>query len=135
MKKQQVFPLILFLFVLIGFSSCSKDEADEELPTPTNPTNPSNPTNECDTDDVTFTGTVQAILNGSCTGCHGGAAPLAGIDLTNHAGVKAVADNGKLLGAIKHEGGFAVMPQGGGQLPDCDIAQIEKWIENGAEND
>jgi hypothetical protein len=46
--------------------------------------------------------------------------------------VKAIPNN-KLL-SIKHLPGFSAMPQTGGQLSQCEITAIEKWIVNGHPN-
>lgn len=89
---------------------------------------------ECDTINVTFSATIQPIIQNSCLGCHSGAAPSGGVRLENHSDVLAVANNGKLLGSIRHEQGYSAMPKNGAKLDECYITQIEKWIENGAPN-
>ena len=79
--------------------------------------------------------TISTILNSyGCIGCHGATAPSAGINLDGYAGVKAVADNGKLLGAISHAAGFVPMPQGGGKMNACDIKKVKAWIDAGSPN-
>ena len=88
----------------------------------------------CDTENVSFAATIQPVLQSNCTGCHGGGSPSAGIDLTGYAGVKTVADDGRLYGSIAWQPGFSPMPQGGAQLSECAIAQFESWIEAGALN-
>lgn len=88
----------------------------------------------CDTANVTFSGAIKTILNGTCTGCHGNAAPQANINLTIYAGVKAKVDDGRLWGAINHLPGFSAMPKGGAKLSDCQISQFKKWIAAGAPN-
>lgn len=90
--------------------------------------------NVCDTALYTFSGAVNPILTASCLGCHSGSGASGGIDLTTYSGVLAVVNNGKLLGSIKHQAGYVAMPQGTSQLSDCNIAQIEKWINSGAPN-
>ncbi len=91
-------------------------------------------TSGCDTNQFTFAGTVQPILNANCTGCHGGTAPSAGISLSSYAGVRVVVDNNRLPGAIGHLAGYSPMPKGGGKLSDCQIRQVERWIASGAPN-
>lgn len=88
----------------------------------------------CDTDMVTYSGTVAPLLQNTCVGCHGGGSPSAGVNLSSHAGVAQVALNGRLLGAIRWEAGYAPMPQGGNQLSDCTIDQIAAWVDAGAPN-
>ena len=88
-------------------------------------------TGGCDTVDVSFSGTVFPILDTYCTGCHSGNDPSGGVNLSNYEGVKLATDNGRLYGAVAHLPGYSKMPQGGTKLPDCDIAQIKSWIDNG----
>ena len=88
----------------------------------------------CDTFNVTFSASVKPILQNSCQGCHSGASPSAGIDLSTHAGVQTVALNGRLYGAVNHVTGYKPMPQGGNKLPFCDIRKIKIWIDAGAPN-
>jgi cytochrome c5 len=87
---------------------------------------------DCDTTNVTYAATVVPILQASCTGCHSGTSPSGGINLSTHASVAAVANNGKLYGSIARLSGFSAMPQGGNKLPDCQISQIRIWIDAGA---
>lgn len=88
----------------------------------------------CDTSAVTYALTVQPVLQRSCTGCHSAASPAGGVVLASYPEVKKHADNGRLVGAISHAAGYIPMPLGGGKLPDCDIAGITKWVQNGAPN-
>ncbi|HEX6914205.1 MAG TPA: hypothetical protein VF145_03130 [Chitinophagaceae bacterium] len=87
----------------------------------------------CDTTVFTFTA-VKKIIDANCLNCHSGAAPSGGWNFSTHAGVKAVADNGKLMGSINHAPGFTPMPAGNPKLSDCKITQIRKWIQAGTPN-
>lgn len=82
----------------------------------------------------TYSGAVAPLMTASCTRCHNTTTPRAGIDLSTYDGVKAVAHNGKLLGSIKKETGYKPMPPGNTKLPDCQIRQIEKWVQAGSPN-
>lgn len=86
----------------------------------------------CDTINVSFSQTLQPIVNTHCKGCHSGGSPSGGIGLDSYNGVKAVALNGKLLGAISWANGFSKMPQGGNKLDACTIAKFKSWIDAGA---
>ena len=88
----------------------------------------------CDTENVSFSGFVQPVIQNSCQGCHSGNSPSGDIDLTNYQNIKVVADNGRLFGAISWANGFENMPQGGDQLPQCTIDKIKSWIDAGAPN-
>jgi uncharacterized membrane protein len=88
----------------------------------------------CDSSVFTFT-KVKSITDQYCLGCHSGsAAPGGGINLSTYTGVKAIADNGQLVGAVRHQSGFEAMPPSGSPLSECNIRVIEKWINSGASN-
>lgn len=88
----------------------------------------------CITTNMSFQNDIQPILQNNCLGCHGSVNPSGGVVLQGHAGVKTVADNGRLLGAIKHQPGFKPMPNGQPQLNSCLIVKIESWVQAGAPN-
>jgi hypothetical protein len=89
---------------------------------------------ECDTVNVTFSGSIIPINDTYCKGCHSGSNPSGGIMLTDYTTIKAAVDGGRYLGAIEQLPGFKPMPQGGSKLPDCNIYQINKWINQGMPN-
>ncbi|MCC6840646.1 MAG: hypothetical protein IT230_10850 [Flavobacteriales bacterium] len=92
------------------------------------------PRNFCDTASVTFSGSVQPILQGNCAilGCHVPGGTGTG-DFTTYAGFLAQVQNGGVLNAIQHQGNVQPMPPSG-KLPDCQIRQIELWVNAGALN-
>lgn len=77
---------------------------------------------ECDSIDVSFSATIDPILDRNCKGCHfnGNAT---GITLASYDDIKKIADNGKLLGTIKQISGYSPVPQNG-KLDDCNISKI-----------
>jgi hypothetical protein len=88
----------------------------------------------CNTQNVTFSGTIKPIFTKYCTGCHSGAAPTGGINLTLYNDASGVAKSGRLVGAITHANGFVPMPQGGAKLPQCEIDKIKAWVNAGSPN-
>jgi hypothetical protein len=50
--------------------------------------------------------------------------------LATIADVKNYVNSGQLMGSVRRESGFAAMPPGG-SLRDCDIQQIQDWIDAG----
>lgn len=88
----------------------------------------------CDSTVFTYSGAVAPLINTYCKGCHNPASLGGGIDVSTYNGVKSVALNGKLLGSIQHASGYKPMPQGTNKLPDCQIRQIEKWVQAGSAN-
>ena len=88
----------------------------------------------CDTNSFTFSAAINPILQQNCIGCHNNSLQSGGVNLSTYSGASVVAQNGRLLGAIKHQSGYAPMPQGGAQLQSCKIKQVEKWVAAGAQN-
>ncbi len=74
------------------------------------------------------------ILHRSCYVCHSAAVNTSNITLEGYDKLMVHVNSGKLLSVINHEAGFKPMPQGASKLIDCDIAKIEQWIIEGAEN-
>jgi hypothetical protein len=89
----------------------------------------------CDSSKFTFSGTIQPMLNTYCKSCHTTGSASKGVPLDNYNGVKAVADDGRLIGVIKRLPGYPAMPQGGSKLSDCNVMLIERWIAAGTLND
>jgi len=118
---------IFLLLAIATFAGCYYDSVERLYPTISSP---------CDDTVVTFSGTVTTILQ-PCLTCHSNSAASSsgnGIKLQDYSDVMIVVNNGKLMGAVNHDNGFAPMPEGGGKLPDCEIAQLKKWIDNGSLN-
>jgi hypothetical protein len=88
----------------------------------------------CDTTNISFSQTLQPIINTYCKGCHSGASPSGNLSLETYNGVKTVAQNGKLYGVITWSAGYPKMPQGGNKLDACTIAKFKSWIDAGAMN-
>jgi len=91
---------------------------------------------DCDSINVSFSGTIFPIIQNNCYGCHSGSNPNGGISLTNYSQIKnagsiSPGSFGSLLGTVTWANGNSPMPQNGNKLSDCNIAQINKWIVNG----
>jgi cytochrome c553 len=89
-----------------------------------------NDNGNCNTLNVTYNNFVKSLIQSQCTGCHGGSAPSAGLNLTQYAQVKTAALNGKLYSWVNRSSGW--MPQGGQKLSQCNIDKLKSWAENGA---
>ncbi|HVV55205.1 MAG TPA: c-type cytochrome [Mucilaginibacter sp.] len=88
----------------------------------------------CDTTKTTYTNGISQIFATYCNGCHGVAPGSGNVVLSNYAGAKAAGTSLKatFLSAINYTSANSAMnmPQSG-KLPDCQITQITKWINNG----
>ena len=120
--------LIQALIILTGFfilQSCSSDSEEDLYPS----------AGDCDTSNVTYSGTIVPILNDNCISCHNSGFAQAGIVLDTYDDLKVYVDNGRFWGAINHENGYSPMPQNLPKLPLCELDKIRTWIDNGALND
>lgn len=122
-------PFIFSLLLLVFTISCDKDDdltddnTDDDI------------VNVCETENVSYASKVSVILQeNQCISCHNATSAQGSIVLDDYNTLKEVVDNGRLLGAIKHESGFSAMPQGGTKIDQCDIDQIEAWVNDGAPN-
>jgi len=86
---------------------------------------------ECDTANVTYTTPVSGIVQKHCLGCHNDNNMLGGLSLQGYNKLVTVANDGRLLGAVKHEAGYPAMPKNAAKLSDCKILQLETWTQNG----
>ncbi|MCU0360805.1 MAG: hypothetical protein MUF75_08830 [Bacteroidia bacterium] len=90
-------------------------------------------TGACATGTVSYSKDITVILT-NCLLCHSGSSPSGGINLSTHAGVKVVGDNGKLYDAVSQNGKAQAMPPSGGKLESCDISKIKSWVDAGCPN-
>lgn len=116
-------------FLLIGFlSSCFYDNEEELYPD--GPISSAS----CDTTNVSYSQAVVPILDANCLNCHDEASATANIVLEGHENVLREVNSGRLIGSITHSPGFSPMPKNANQLPECEIATIQAWVSQGAEN-
>ena len=124
-KFRNLFVLaIISTFGLWSITSCYYDNEEYLYPNP-----PS-----CDTTNITYSGTVVPILEVNCYTCHNSVNQQGGIVVDNYDDLQVVINNGTFRGAINHLDGYSPMPQGGEKLNECDLTQINFWLDNGAPN-
>jgi len=92
------------------------------------------PDTNCDTTNVTYSNSVLPVINTNCITCHNDALANGNVSFSSYDKIAAVANDGRLLGVIRHDNGFPAMPQGADQLPDCTIKKIEIWVKAGTPN-
>jgi mono/diheme cytochrome c family protein len=92
----------------------------------------------CDTSKVSFASTIAPIIDQNCNNCHGKNVYQSlgsGYNLDGYANIVPYASpDGLLIQSITFDPKTSPMPKGGSKLPDCQIAQITKWINAGAPN-
>lgn len=88
----------------------------------------------CDTAIFTYSGAVKPIIDNKCVGCHNPANLGGNIDVSSYNAVRVISLNGKLYGSVAHQIGYSPMPKNSAKLSDCEIRQIQKWINAGSLN-
>jgi hypothetical protein len=85
----------------------------------------------CDTSVTTFSATIEPIIQARCAtpGCHvpGGTGPG---DFTSYSGMQPALQDGSFESQVLVN---KVMPPTGA-LSSCDLNQIQRWVNNGAQN-
>lgn len=117
--------LVIISLIVLGMTSCYYDNEEELYPNPI----------ECDTTNVTYSASITPIMSNNCNGCHSSSAPSGNIITDTYEGLKIIADDGSLWGAVNHESGYSPMPKDRPKLNDCDLTKIGIWLDNGALND
>ena len=112
--------LIVVCFII---TSCTYDSRNENEISPC-----------ITTSTVSFQINVKPILDANCIACHSTEDAAGGLNYDSYEGVQVPANNGRLLGSIKHQAGFIPMPEFAPKLSDCDINKIEMWVKQGALN-
>jgi len=122
MKHSGFLPAIILVVITIC-ASCYYD--NEELLYPSIG-------KSCETNNITFSTTITAILSNSCLSCHSNTtAATSGnnIRLQNYSDVQARA--AAISGAVNHTGTYSPMPKNGGKINPCSIIQFDLWVSNG----
>ena len=91
-------------------------------------------TPECNPAEFSFATNIAPVIDLTCSGCHSGTNPDGGLKLTNYSEISASALNGTLMDGLLGVNGIPKMPYNTAGLPQCNIEQIQAWINAGAPN-
>lgn len=86
----------------------------------------------CDSTQSSFSIDIFPLVQNICVGCHNSGFTLGNVNLENHTEIIPYITSGSFLGSIEHDVNYSNMPPSGGKMSDCNIAQIQKWIDEGA---
>ena len=123
--KKIVLLALCFATCLFAYNSCFYDNEEDLYPTPKD---------ACDTINTEYSIVISHIMLRECNTCHLSASPSGGVITDNHSDLLTIVNNGQLWGSINHLSGFSPMPKGSNKLKECEIRQIQKWMEQGAPN-
>lgn len=108
---------ILACTALLALSGCYYDNEQELYPN-----------SYCDTTSVTWSFSIQPLINSNCAipGCHvpGAQSP----DLSTY---EVVRSNAASIRGVVIDGSPFIMPPTG-QLPSCDRLKVSRWVDGGA---
>ena len=113
-------------FMLLGtvmISSCYYDSVEKLYPS-----------TDCVTTNMSLQTDIEPILERNCYVCHSSSVNSGNVTLDTYSDLMVRVNDGSLLGAINHNQGFTAMPQNAPKLASCEIAKIEQWITDGAQN-
>jgi len=79
-----------------------------------------------------YEGSVRSLLETHCTGCHSGAFPESGLDLTTYASVRQATLEGSLLEVITLPESNSLSMPPNGALDSCQISLLQNWAALGA---
>lgn len=117
MPARQLTTILLLALGILALPGCYYDNEEELYPN-----------SFCDTTNVTWSGTIQPLVQTSCAipGCHvpGSQSP----DLSSYAGVSA---NASAIRGVVVDGSPISMPPSG-KLPACSQQAIALWVAAGA---
>lgn len=86
----------------------------------------------CDLENVTWVSRIADILDKNCVMCHGPEIAYKGVRHDSYEAEMVVVNDGRLRGVVNHLPGYVQMPKDRGKLPDCELKQINNWLDNGA---
>lgn len=112
--------IAVFMF---SFVSCYYDNEEALYP---------NLNSSCDTTNVTYSSTIEPILNNNCYSCHSDANAAFGGNVHLQAATDVISMSSKIAVAIKRTGAFPMPPSG--KLSSCAISQFDIWVKKGTPN-
>jgi len=94
-------------------------------------------TDTCDFSNVTYSGTIEPLMQEQCTGCHSQQSYVksgGGVILETYEDVKRYALDGRLVATMDYSSPYK-MPKNSLKLPYCSIEAVRVWVKKGAPND
>ena len=122
MKGLKIISVIITTTVMTLFISGCYYDVEEEL----------YPTLDCLVSDMSYAQDILPILVADCYACHSVTTNFGNVTIEGHGELIKYVNDGSLLGAVSHEGGYSPMPKNKAKLLDCEIEKIVAWINDGA---
>ena len=91
-----------------------------------------NQCDDCDTSSGSFSQTILPIVQSQCQSCHSTSNASGNVTLMEHSDVVSAVNNSNLVSAIRRLSASPMPPAA--SLSACELAQFDKWIQNGMPN-
>lgn len=116
------------VFIMLISLSCYYDNQEDLYPTLSS--------TSCKDTQVSFSSQVLPLMNARCnqSSCHNGNDRAGQIVLDNFTNLLVSANDGSLLGSMRHSAGYLPMPDGAAMLDNCSIELVATWISEGSLN-
>ena len=88
----------------------------------------------CDATATSFKQNIQPLFKTYCYGCHQANDQQGDISMEDYEHILEYVRDGSLLGSMKHDRDYDAMPLYLDKMTDCQIALVENWINEGAQN-
>ena len=113
---------VIIVIIALASSGCYYESEEHLFPSANN---------TCDTTNVTYATSIIPLLNNNCFSCHGSSTSSfgGGFNLQDTTVLRAQISSGQLYKSITYQS--HPMPPSG-QLPNCPIVTVKKWIDAGA---
>jgi len=86
----------------------------------------------CDLTNIAWTSKISDIMQKNCVVCHGPDLAFSGIRTDTYGAILIIVEDGRLRGVVNHLAGYLKMPKDRDKLPECELNQINIWLDNGA---
>jgi len=88
----------------------------------------------CTSTATSFSKDIQPLFKLYCYGCHQAGDKQGAVSMEDYEHILDFVRDGSLLGSMKHDNAYVAMPLYLEKMTDCQIAQVENWIIEGAQN-
>jgi hypothetical protein len=123
--------LIFSAYIFAGMLSCTYEKVEVAKPA-------SSATTTCDTFRIiSYATDITPFLSSTCgsgdINCHSAAASSM-VPLDSYVGVQYFGQDGQLMNSLNWTGGASHMPKNQPKLSPCEIALVQKWVNEGEPN-
>lgn len=87
---------------------------------------------ECDGNNSSFANDIYPTLKTYCVNCHNSNFAMGTVNLEGYQNILPYVQDSSLIQSVRQDPNVIFMPPTGGKIPDCNLTQIQNWINQGA---